>query len=61
MQWVKASERLPDCIRVCVKYNGNADVIYKYNGAWAFDNNEGMKVFEEDWEEIEWLEEPPIQ
>lgn len=58
MQWVKASERIPDGIRVPVKYNGNYNVIYKTGDGYAFDDHEGMRVFPEDWGNILWLDEP---
>lgn len=57
MQWVKASERIPDGIRVPVKYNGNYNVIYKTGDGYAFDDHEGMRVFPEDWGNILWLDE----
>lgn len=56
--WRKASEGLPDKVRVNVKYKGYANIIYNYKkDEWCFDDSEGMIVFPKDWEHIEWLDE----
>lgn len=64
LRWVKASEKPPIGIRLNVKYRGNANVIYCYKGEWAFDDSEGKKVLQKDWQFIEWLDESlsaPVQ
>jgi len=58
MKWIKASERLPGKTRVNIKYYGNANVMYNYqNNGWAFDDQDGKKIFPVDFEHIEWLDE----